>query len=843
MDNFCFDGALRLLTSAYDFEGYNTQEIWCKISSKINEIITEFKKIDENFNNLETSTNEKLDYLLNDGLQEEVATKIIEYVNNGIIGELINETLLKDITNSISVINNHLSNIDNDKMDKNTKDISITQINKNLGKLDETYMSESLLTKMAGQGTFGSIPEDKSITTNKLAPTSVKANNTDFIKTKHNDLLANVQFINDKYISYITGEESPLDGYKCTDFIAVEEGKMYKTNQSNHMAYYNSQKTFLKGQQGGTWNNTITIPTGVSYIRLSYKKEGVAYLYEVNANDIYPLETLKANEEFEKLIKRLSSKAIKDIPLIRDVYKSIYDIKSLVEYETLIKNGYYTKDGWNVSSSYNSSMFLEVDPLTTYYSNETNIVVMYDNDFIPIKQLWSSAQWETDKKFTTTADTKYITINYSSSNIQPLLFKADDNKISDKYINETFIDLLIKSINDKNKKLELKSIKPFNVIKNATNIYNPSLDEEINTAIKPDTGAIFKAEGYQASGFIKINSSHICMTQRHNIAFYDVNKSYISGYVGGRWYNPLVVPENAVYLRTTFSLSATEPRQINEGATLLDYEHPDKVDISLDDSQLGIALQKLFGSNETARSKLEGITWNIEGDSMSSTNYSRPNWWEIIKNKYNMTVNNYGISGTTFAHYDERHLWDYDFKKLDGTAIGYNPSDSSTWKTGNCMCERYRKMSDKADLITVMGMTNDGNVKLGTWNSNDTSTTYGALNELITGLIKKYPDKKIALFTPIQTANCYKTNVANPSAELDKKQANDTTTLQLKAEAIKRKCKQYGIPCLDLFHISGINGVEGRKELLYRNNDVLHLSVMGNEWIEIVVENFILSLF
>ena len=64
-------------------------------------------------------------------------------------------------------------------MDKNTKDISVTQINKNLGKLDETYMSESLLAKMTGEGTFGTVPEDKSITSIKLASKSIKANNTD----------------------------------------------------------------------------------------------------------------------------------------------------------------------------------------------------------------------------------------------------------------------------------------------------------------------------------------------------------------------------------------------------------------------------------------------------------------------------------------------------------------------------------------------------------------------------------------------------------------------------------------------------------------------------------------
>ncbi|WP_133014909.1 SGNH/GDSL hydrolase family protein [Clostridium cuniculi] len=731
-----------------------------------------------------------------------------------------------------------IKSLNDNKMDKNTVDISVTQINKNLGKFDETYMSESLLAKMTGKGTFGAVPEDKSITNIKLASKSVKANNTDFIKTKNNDLLLNIQFVYDKYISYEDGNEVSSTTYKCTDYVQVSEGQRLITNESNNFAYYNNSKVFVSGQQGGTWSGVIVVPSGVSFIRLTYTKNANTYLYQVSEDTIYSLETLITNTEMEKLIKRLSAKSNNDIPVVKDIYKLIYESDNLIDYDTLIKGGYYTKDGWQESSDYNSSIFLKVDSLTTYTANETNIVVMYDKDLLPIKQLWGSSQWESNRKFTTTENTKYITINYKSTNKQPFLCK-EGVLSTNRYVNTSFIDLLINSLAEKNKRLKLKSIEPFNVVEDTTNIYNTSLDEAINTAIEPDTGNVYTVNGYQASGFIKVEASHVCMAQNHNTAFYDENKIYISGVTGG-WSNPLSIPTNAKYLRTSFNLTSEAPRQINLGSTLLEYEDPNKVKVSLDDSQLGIGLQKLFGEKGTTQNKLEGITWNVLGDSITSTNYSRPNWWEIIKNKYNMTVNNYGISGTTFAHTDDRHLWDYNFGRLDASEIGYNPEDPSTWSTGNCMCERYRKMDDNADLITVMGMTNDGSVKLGTWDSTDTSTTYGALNVLIIGLLNKYPSKKLALFTPIQTANCYKTNVANPSTELDKKQATDTTTLQLKAEAIKRKCNQYGIKCLDLFNTSGINGLRLNK---YRTGDTLHPSVEGNEDISIEVENFILTLF
>ena len=85
--------------------------------------------------------------------------------------------------------------------------------------------------------------------------------------------------------------------------------------------------------------------------------------------------------------------------------------------------------------------------------------------------------------------------------------------------------------------------------------------------------------------------------------------------------------------------------------------------------------------------------------------------------------------------------------------------------------------------------------------------------------------------------------MANASAELDKKTSEDTLSLQLRAEAIKRKCRQYSIPCLDLFNGSGINGVGRRKTENYRTDDDLHPSVAGNKNMSVVIENFILSLF
>ncbi|QWU48086.1 hypothetical protein KPL75_23220 [Bacillus sp. NP247] len=93
---------------------------------------------------------------------------------------------------------------------------------------------------------------------------------------------------------------------------------------------------------------------------------------------------------------------------------------------------------------------------------------------------------------------------------------------------------------------------------------------------------------------------------------------------------------------------------------------------------------------------------------MTSLNYAETPYWKVISNANNIIPYNYGISGSRIA------VWE-----------GHDQP----------MCTRHANMTDDADIITVFGGTNDyGNtVTLGTINSVDTGTFYGALNVLCAG--------------------------------------------------------------------------------------------------------------
>ena len=90
-------GLDKLVTQVYDFDGLTTDELMCKFAQKINIIIEHFNYLDKQCQNNYEALKLKLEYLLGQGVEKEVAKKIIELINDGTLGDLINESLLADI--------------------------------------------------------------------------------------------------------------------------------------------------------------------------------------------------------------------------------------------------------------------------------------------------------------------------------------------------------------------------------------------------------------------------------------------------------------------------------------------------------------------------------------------------------------------------------------------------------------------------------------------------------------------------------------------------------------------------------------------------------------------------
>ena len=94
-------GLDKLVTQVYDFDSLTTDELMCKFAQKINIIIEHFNYLDKQCQNNNENIKLKLEYLLGQGLEEQVAKRLLELINNGTLGKLINETLLKDINDKV----------------------------------------------------------------------------------------------------------------------------------------------------------------------------------------------------------------------------------------------------------------------------------------------------------------------------------------------------------------------------------------------------------------------------------------------------------------------------------------------------------------------------------------------------------------------------------------------------------------------------------------------------------------------------------------------------------------------------------------------------------------------
>lgn len=222
------------------------------------------------------------------------------------------------------------------------------------------------------------------------------------------------------------------------------------------------------------------------------------------------------------------------------------------------------------------------------------------------------------------------------------------------------------------------------------------------------------------------------------------------------------------------------------------------------------------GSGST--SPLQGKIWNVLGDSVTEGDYNiTPNnqppfvsvttYHELIKPKYSMVVNKYGIGGTRIT--------------ATGDNLGF--------------CQRFGSMTDTADIITVFGGINDYTpavtVPVGDMNSTDNSTMYGALKTLCSGLINKYPGKAIGFIIPFPF-NEYK----------------GLGTFKPYRQAIIDVCEYYSIPYLDLYTKSNLNTNipivnSNFFKVVNDAGDKVHPNTEGHKVIARQIENFLKEIY
>lgn len=170
-------------------------------------------------------------------------------------------------------------------------------------------------------------------------------------------------------------------------------------------------------------------------------------------------------------------------------------------------------------------------------------------------------------------------------------------------------------------------------------------------------------------------------------------------------------------------------------------------------------------------------------------------------------ANNYGIGGTRIAR-----------KRVPSEVAKYDKDFMS----------RFPEMDKNADAVVVFGGTNDyghGDAKLGTFESRDPYTFYGACHILFSGLSEMFCGKPVLVVTPIHRA--YE-NVKDQNGHVLSDYVN----------VIREVAKYYSLPILDLYDMGGIQpAVNTAKERLVP--DGLHPSDEGHRMIAERIKNFL----
>ncbi|MDT0739725.1 SGNH/GDSL hydrolase family protein [Staphylococcus chromogenes] len=291
-------------------------------------------------------------------------------------------------------------------------DLTVNDINYNLGKIGLEYLSDEVIQAMAGTAPVNAVAADGSIYTPKLASDSVTTEKTAFVKTGKN--IFRVKEITDgQAVSNTTGTLNASQYFVTSAFEPIVPSTQYTQNYGEVLAFYDINKQYVSGLAKASTvkqPRTFTTPSNAYYLRTSTVKEGVdTYNYEQ-----YQIEkgtSATPYEEYYRYIDYLR-------PLIGE--GSISGDKVAAGALTLDKLG-FTETSVNLFDKTKATQGYYVNPSTGALSANSSY---YASDFINIKgaaQVTKSntlnlyAFYDANKQFITNTATSTQTVNVPSN--------------------------------------------------------------------------------------------------------------------------------------------------------------------------------------------------------------------------------------------------------------------------------------------------------------------------------------------------------------------------------------------------------------------------------------------
>ena len=210
---------------------------------------------------------------------------------------------------------------------------------------------------------------------------------------------------------------------------------------------------------------------------------------------------------------------------------------------------------------------------------------------------------------------------------------------------------------------------------------------------------------------------------------------------------------------------------------------------------------------------LKGLKINFLGDSITEGHgctAEAKRFSDMIAAQYGTITRCYGIGGTRLARQ---------------TTPSGNPRHDLDFPS------RVAEMEPDADVVVVFGDTNDfghGDAPFGTPADRTADTFCGALHELYTSLLEKYPAAQFVIITPLHRATeC----IPNMHGKV----------LKDYVEEIRRAAEYYSLPVLDLYAEYGVQPAVPVMKDMYMP-DGLHPNDAGHVILTKKIARFIESL-
>lgn len=173
---------------------------------------------------------------------------------------------------------------------------------------------------------------------------------------------------------------------------------------------------------------------------------------------------------------------------------------------------------------------------------------------------------------------------------------------------------------------------------------------------------------------------------------------------------------------------------------------------------------------------------------------------------------------------------------ISGTRIARQQKPSPDPREDQYFRSRVASMDETADVVVIFGGTNDyghGDAAIGCFDDRTDDTFYGALHNLYSDLIAKYPTAQLVVMTPLH--------------RLGENEAYNTWGLRTVGcledyvDIIMEVAGYYGIPVLDLHRVSGLQPEVPQLRERYMP-DGLHPNDAGHELIYNRLKNFLETL-